>query len=174
MAMYMPAPEVADIAADLIDTVDRHSDLEHVRIDYVFIDEAPTSKGRIVLGRARKVTGLNALLAGSAHQGRTDGMQQPDPFFVVEIAHDYWTQVLTGAQQRALVDHELCHCDVEEHEDPMRAGEWKLSIVGHDVEEFSCVVQRHGLWDVGLTRLGQVMSEQLSLEINHITGSSDQ
>ena len=166
--MYAPAPEVTAIAAGLIETIERHHNLGLVRVDYVFVDTAPVSKGKVVLGRARKLGGLPAFLTGSSHP-RFEGerFREPDPFFVVEISHDYWISELNDAQKRALVDHELCHCRVEV--DALTRDIKSLGIVGHDVEEFACVVERHGLWDVGLTTLGQVMSEQLTLAIEHIT-----
>ncbi|MBV1869258.1 MAG: hypothetical protein KUG69_15350, partial [Marinosulfonomonas sp.] len=162
-AKYMPAPDVEQLARKLIDTVDRHAALDQAHIEFVFIDQAPRSKGRAVLGRARKLGGLPAFLAGGSHPVTPIGMHDVDPFFVIEIAYDYWaSDDFTDAHRVALVDHELCHCRVDEDVD----GEHKLSIVGHDVEEFACVVDRHGLWSAGLTSLGKVMSEQLSLGID--------
>lgn len=168
MTMYAPAPEVMAIAAGLIETIERHHNLGLVRVDCLFVDTAPMSKGRPILGRARKLTGLPAFLTGSSHP-RFEGerFRQPDPYFIIEISHDYWISQLNDAQKRALVDHELCHCKVEI--DQLTHEIKSLGIVGHDVEEFACVVERHGLWEAGLTTLGQVMSEQLTLAIDHIT-----
>lgn len=167
-AMWTSAPEVEELAAKLIETVDRHAFLADVRVDFVFIDQAPKSKGRLVLGRARKIGGLSAYLAdGVPRSGpNVDGFAARHPFFVVEISFDTW-QELSDAQKVALVDHELCHCRVEFDD----GGECVLSTVGHDVEEFACVVERHGLWSNGLTGLGRVMSEQLSLAIDSLQGS---
>jgi hypothetical protein len=168
VSLYASAPEVAAIATDLINTVERHNNLAQVRVDYLFIDTAPKSKGRTILGRARKLGGLPAFLTGSSHPRFEDQrFREPDPFFVVEISHDFWAHELNDAQKRALVDHELCHCRVTT--DELTREIKSLSIVGHDVEEFACVVQRHGLWDTGLTTLGQAMTEQLAFEIDHIT-----
>ena len=167
-AKYKPAPEVEELGRKLISTVERHEFLEGVRVEFVFIDKAPRSKGRDVLGRARKIGGLTAFLAGSlvaVPDGA--GFLAPDPFFLIEISHDYWIEVLSELQKVALVDHELCHLRVDHDE----AGEVSLSTCGHDVEEFACVVERHGLWSDGLTGLGRVMSEQLSLAIDKLETS---
>jgi hypothetical protein len=139
VAEWKPAPEVESIAESLIEEVDRHGDLAKARIEYVFIDKAPKSKGRQVWGRARKMTGLSAYLAAAL---RRNAFREPVPFFVVEISHDIW-QGLDDRQRRALVDHELCHLWVDEDDD----GELVLGTSGHDVEEFRGVISRHGLWN---------------------------
>ncbi len=165
---FKEAPEVEEIAGKLIDTVGRHMDLIDVAIRYVFIDHAPISKGRVVLGRARKIGGLPAFLSG--HWTTTPlGFQAPSPFFVIEISHDWWVGALTDAQKVALVDHELCHCRVDYTE----SGEQRLSIIGHDLEEFNGVIDRHGFWSESLTSLGQVMAEQLALTLDHLTEPGD-
>lgn len=169
-AKYTTAPEVEKIARKLISTVERHQPLDEVRIDFIFIYEAPVSKGRVVLGRARKIGGLSAYLAEARPVGEPnlDGFTERQPFFVVEISFDTW-QGLSDAQRVALVDHELCHCRIDYD---TKTDEPKLSTVGHDVEEFACVVERHGLWSNGLTGMGRVMSEQLALAIDHLEAGS--
>lgn len=136
---YSDAPEVREIADKLIPK--HHPHLEGSRIDYVFRSKHSTNKGKIVGGKARKVTGLNAFLASSGRRGfhGTD-------LFVIEIAHDLWEQ-LPQEQRVALVDHELCHCFREVDDE---TGEWVLSILPHDLEEFAEVVKRHGIWSTDL------------------------
>jgi hypothetical protein len=164
MPDYAKAPEVEALAEGLIDTVDRHEMLAQCRIEYVFIDKAPKSKGRTVWGRARKLGGLPAFLIGSvgtqvaADDALTFGAASP--MFVIEISHDIWVD-LSPKQRLALVDHELCHCRAMEND----AGELELSTVGHDVEEFVGIVSRHGLWTMGLTALGKVSAEAIAAEV---------
>jgi predicted metallopeptidase len=122
---YSPAPEVAKIADSLIES--DHQELAPARIDYVFRSKASRSRGHVVLGKARKITGLSAFLAGNGN----------DPFFVVEIALDEWV-MLDEDGKRALVDHELCHLNMDD--------EGGLDLRGHDLEEFEAIVRRHGLW----------------------------
>jgi predicted metallopeptidase len=135
---YTDAPVVKEIAQGLIPQ--HHPHLEGARIEYVFRSKRLTSNGKIVAGKARKVTGLNAFLA--TKPPAFGGL----PFFVIEIAQDVW-DALPRPQQVALVDHELCHCFREIDDD---TGEWELSIRPHDVEEFAEIVYRHGLWSQDL------------------------
>ena len=131
-ANYRPAPEVKAVADKLIPKYHQHLIDNDVRVDYVFIDKTPKSKGREIWGRCRKVSGLGAFLAND--------QQGSDPFFVIEISEDVW-DVLPSDKREALVDHELCHAYAVPAEE-----ETKLSVEPHDLEEFVCIVRRHGLW----------------------------
>lgn len=135
---YWRAKDVEEIAEKLI--AEHHTHLADQRIHYLFREPTASSKGNVVLGKARKIGGINAHLVGLV--GR-DHLEGPADFFVVEIAAVEW-QELTEAQRIALVDHELCHFDVEEPEDPDK--DRKLIVRGHDLEEFQVIVERHGLW----------------------------
>jgi Putative phage metallopeptidase len=154
---YRLAPEVARLAGPLISDHHRHLvDLGYVRIEYVMRDEAATSQGRTIWGKARKVTGLNAFIARE-ETGVVD-LVDPDPFFVIEIAEDIWV-TLNSRQRLALVDHELSHLQVSEND----KGEMVLALVGHDVEEFGEIVRRHGLYKKDVEHFAKVCSDQLSL-----------
>jgi len=56
----------------------------------------------------------------------------------------------SAAQVEALLDHELCHCQVKRDKlddmvrDSSGRPEWRMR--KHDVEEFEDVVKRHGCW----------------------------
>lgn len=132
---YTDAAPVRLIASELVPT--HHRDLISfgARIEFVWRDKASKKGGKTVLGKARRVSGLNAYLARE-DQG-IEGEDVPD-FFVIEIAEDVWP-ALTPRQQTALVDHELSHCAID-HETG------KLVMRPHDCEEFCAVVERHGLW----------------------------
>lgn len=135
---FSGAQEVEEIADDLIRTV--HQRLIGHPIVYCFNNGAPKSKGKEVWGRARKVGGLNAYLA---QRDRMENGEEGDAeFFVIEIVWGVWRQLGTS-QKRALVDHELSHLAVEydEEKDVITLG-----IVGHDLEEFRGVYERHGAW----------------------------
>ncbi len=153
---YRPASAAAEIAADLIPR--HHDDLIGVRIEYVFRSKAAKSKGRVVLGRARKVGGLNAFLA--AEDEPDEVAVDPDAFFVLEFAEDEWAS-LSHRQRVALVDHELSHCVVEYGDD----GERKLGLVGHDLEEFEAIVYRHGLWKPDVTRFVRAGATKLDTDV---------
>lgn len=154
MADYTPAPQVRRLADDLI--LDHHKHLMGVPIRYVFVDPVPTSKGKQVWGRARKVSGLNAFLAAGVGEDEIVHEDSDWSFFVIEIARDIWDH-LEPAGRRALVDHELCHCDIGEDSE----GNRKLVTRAHDVEEFQEVVRRHGLWRSDVERFASAV--QLTL-----------
>lgn len=140
-ATYTDAPEVADVAQPLIDTI--HTRLTDVPLRFVFRSEAAVTKGHEVWGKARLVTGLNAHLAGPIIAG---GLTW-DRLFVIEIANDIWLE-LDDRQRTALVDHELSHCWAD--------GE-KLTLRGHDVEEFAGVIRRWGLWRESLRGVAEAL-----------------
>lgn len=152
---YRLAKSVEEIGRELIE--EHHPHLHGVRVDYVFVDKTPKSKGRELWGRAKKVSGLNAFLASDT--GDEDQYGYAEDFFVVEVAEPAW-EVLAEKQRRALVDRTLSCCEIEYDEE---SGAVTLAVVGPDVAEFSSVIERHGLWTEDLAELGGVISEQLSL-----------
>lgn len=137
MAAFKPAAPVAKIGRQLIASVDDHRDLSGARIDYVFVDHATNSRGRPNWAHARRVTGLHAWLADATPARR---FTEPEPFFVVEIAHDVWSD-LTDAERVVLVDHELSHLAVTTDV----ADRPTLRLRHHDLEEFLGVITRNGL-----------------------------
>lgn len=147
MTDYRAAPAVKAIATHLID--EYHRDLADVRIEYVFRDKASKSKGKVTLGSARRVSGLNAWLAGDRDE------VSGEDFFVIEVAEDEWAE-LSDEQRIALVDHELHHCVYDTND----FGEPALSIAPHDVEEFAAVIRRHGLWKPDVEHFGRVILDQ--------------
>jgi predicted metallopeptidase len=145
-AKYFEAPEVEEIAVDLIEKYHQHLSEYSVKIRYVFSDKTPNSKGKEVWGTCRKVSGLNAYLEGNSPDGES--------FFVITISKEIW-DILPKDKKIALVDHELCHAwaEVKQKKDDSDSDEEletdnpvKLGIKPHDLEEFSCIVRRHGLW----------------------------
>ena len=158
---YRVAHDVAYIAAELIETIDELRPLADVRIEYLYIDKAPRSGGRVILGRARRVGGLSAVLAELDKFADLERCEEPRPFFVIEISEDIW-QGLNDARRRALVDHELMHCTA----DLDTEGRPKLSTRPHDFEEFAAILRRHGLWTTAAERMGAAVVEQLALAID--------
>lgn len=134
---YVDAPEVREIAERYIEKYHRHLIDMDVRIEYVFVSKTPKRNGKEVWGTCRKISNLNAHLAG-----------QEAPFFVITIAEQVWG-VLPQKAREALVDHELCHAESQYNQKEDDDGEddvIKLSIRPHDVEEFAQIIRRHGLW----------------------------
>lgn len=93
--------------------------------------------GILVLGKCKKASDLDR--------------QLHDQDFIILLNREMWENVgFSAKQKRALLDHELCHADAARDED----GEQKETADGrkvwrtrkHDLEEFQCIVERHGCW----------------------------
>ena len=102
--------------------------------------------GRLSLGRAKKASDLDRAL------------KEYD--FAILLNWEAWNKGgLDQAQKAAVIDHELCHCQVVVD----RNGETKTDEEGrtvyrvrkHDVEEFKDVVSRHGLYTSELASLAE-------------------
>jgi hypothetical protein len=146
---YRYAPDVEKIAKELIREHHRH--LTNVEIKFVFTDKIQKRAGKETWGTARKVGSLAAFLAGQ------DENDEQATFFVITITEPIWSY-LPPEKRRALVDHELCHCwiDLDDEGDHP-----KLILVGHDLEEFIQVIQRHGLWRDDVQKFVEVGSPLL-------------
>lgn len=150
---YRFSKEAQRIADDVISK--HHPHLLGVKVLVVFMDKTPKSGGKDVWGRAKKISGLPAFLAGEGD--RNQYSDQPADFFVVELSEEIW-QGLRPKQKRALIDHELSHMEIGFDEE---TGAVKLKIVGHDVTEFSAILERHGLWTEPLEDFVRAGAEQL-------------
>lgn len=116
--------DVVELAEELVEK--HHPKLRNANIGILFREKATMSKGQRTLGKASKVTGRwKPLLDDNYH-------------FIIWLAADWWRDEATPAQQRALLDHELQHCYMFEG--------WEPKMRGHDIEEFACIIERHGLW----------------------------
>ena len=156
---FRPAPQVAAVARDLIRQHHRHlNDLE-CRVEYLFVDPAPTKHGKTVLGYARKLTGLPAYLA--RREDARDHAEANAPLFLIVISHDEWAR-LGDAGRAALVDHELMHLWAEQDEE---TEEVTLSLRGHDTEEFTEIVTRHGLWLQDLREMAEAIEAAPQLRL---------
>jgi hypothetical protein len=140
----------SEASTDVINTAIKivrefHPDLEEASIGFLFRDTAQESMGKRTLGKASKVTDrLKPYL---------------DYDFIIWIAEDAWTD-LEDNQRKALLDHELCHCTMDEG---------TARMVHHDIEEFQAVIERHGIWHSELAAFAYAITlspqMQLALEI---------
>lgn len=136
--------EVLDDSSGIVQTADEivrshHPDIDPEMIRWVLRDPPATSKGREVMGTARAI---------SARERAVYGLGE---LFVIELSRSD-ADSLTPRGLRALIDHELCHCQVDidpETEEPTPR------IVAHDVEDFLDVIARHGAWNDDVKRAGQ-------------------
>ena len=138
---WSKAPQIViDIARDIIKQ--HHPDLVEARIAFVMRSTALRSGGKLVLGKARKVT---------------DEQQVHIPYdFVIWIAADMW-HTLTPIQKQALIDHELSHCAWDHVEG--------ASVRGHDVEEFTHIIERYGFWWPGAEPFESAVTQALLIPV---------
>lgn len=141
---YWPEPELDRIGAELVGKY--HNHLLEAEISYLVTSKTMSRAGKAIAGKARKASGLIKYYA------RSD--------FIIVVADTFW-QAVGRPERLALVDHELSHCSVDHDEDGNRS--WVL--VGHDIEEFTAVVDRHGLWHDALKKFGRSAAKQLELDL---------
>lgn len=126
--MWEATPEVYDVARELV--AEYHPDLALVvdEIAIVFKEKASSAGGNAVLGKAKKASPLFGVLGSTDYK------------FILELAADTW-QTLTGKQQRALLDHLLCGCRVDEEDSGI-----KCSLAPPDIAFYFDEIDRWGDW----------------------------
>jgi len=108
----------------------------------------PDSDGHLVLGKCIKASDLQRELV--------------DWDFVILINFEVWqSSEFTKEKKMALLDHELMHCDqaVDKDGEPKvdAAGRRVWRIRSHDFQEFHAIIDRHGLWQKDLERVGETI-----------------
>lgn len=139
---YKPAPEIQEIAEALI--ADHHTHLKEAVIEYLWREGAWYSKGRPVLGSTTLVSGLEKYYLDGAN-------------FRILINANAW-MTMDPAQRRAVVDHYLYRC--EKDGDGERDGQPKWITVDPDIQEFTGVVDHHGLYTNDLRTFAKVAMEK--------------
>jgi hypothetical protein len=129
--LYGHAENFEEIANSLIPPY--HPELATARIQYIVVDKGGMKGGRPVLGKVRKISGALEYLL--------------EIDFLVEIAGDSWNE-LSGDQRQALADHLLERCYGEEDDE---SGAMKWSVREPDVQEFTSILRRRGVWTAELT-----------------------
>lgn len=98
----------------------------------------PDADGRLRLGECKKASELDR--------------QLHDFDFVILLNEGFWKDDhTTEAQRAAVMDHELMHCAIAEDSETGKpkvdeTGRTIFRIRGHDIEEFSDIVDRHGFY----------------------------
>lgn len=127
-----------------------HAELFDARIALAWrLEQKPDMDGKIVLGKCVKISDLQ---------------KEFTPYdFVIVLNQTFWFS-FNEKQQTALIDHELSHAAVAR--DRM-TGELVTDTRGrqvyrcrkHDIEEFTGVVERHGVWKMGLVRFAKAIDK---------------
>lgn len=120
---YFKAPQaVVEIVRDMQKA--HHPDLAGARIGVIMRETAPKrGEKQVVYGKASKVTAKQQVFMNYD--------------FIICFSQDIW-ETLDKRQRYALADHELCHCTITPNEE--------ARMVYHDLEEFLCIIERHGFW----------------------------
>lgn len=97
----------------------------------------PDRDGHILLGKCRKASDLQREVS--------------DYDFIILLNKEVWENEKFGyKRQKALLDHELCHAAqaYDKHGKRIKnnRGKYVFRVRKHDVEEFSEIVDRHGIW----------------------------
>lgn len=141
----IPPGETEELWEQLEQAKEHHDDLEGAAIGLGWVIGTRADKdGRLVLARMirhseriREQTGLDATIAINAEAWAT----------------------LSDPQRLALLDHELCHLaqalDKEGDQEVDGHGKLKWRTRRHDLEEFSEVVRRHGIWKADIAAFAQ-------------------
>lgn len=125
---------------------DHHEHLAEAKIAFLYRSEPGKSGGKFILGHAKKVSEEMKVLI--------------DFDFLIWISYPQFNAMNTD-HQRALVDHELCHCGRNINE------EWIIR--KHDFEEFWKIIQRHGLWNRDLQFAAKAIQETEGKQLDLIT-----
>lgn len=144
-------PGIYKLMDDLIEEHHEHLADAKIVIAWRFGWKAD-SDGRIKLGQAKKAGELDRSLHGQD--------------FVILLNHEHWNAAgFTDAHQRALIDHELCHCQVavDHAGDPKtnEKGRVIYRVRHHDITEFRDVVARHGLYTSDLADFAKTCVDAL-------------
>lgn len=139
-----PRPDLYQLMDELI--ASHHSDLESCRIALVWrYGWKANDDGQVILGQFKKCSSLEVQMHGYDAK--------------ILLNYEAWTGVdFSEGQQRALLDHELCHgaLKLDKEGDPAvdpNTGRLKYRTRKHDCEEFDAIVERHGLWTGNIRRL---------------------
>ena len=121
-----------------------HEDLSRARVALAWCTSwKPDVDGRVTLGKCKKASDLDRELAAFD--------------FIVLLRRAFWTDLrVTDLQRTALLDHELCHAALkyDDKGEPMEDERGRLvyRVRKHDIEEFTVIVERHGLYKADLER----------------------
>lgn len=112
-----------------------HPILDTARIAFVFRSEAQKQGERYILGQCTKVP----------------AKMQPylEYDYVIWISEEDYMK-MDDLQREAIIDHELCHC---------KYGVSGWTIRPHDIQEFSVVVERHGIYSGDVRRFANAVEQ---------------
>jgi hypothetical protein len=143
MSEWVEAPEeVVNIAETLIQ--EHHPDLASADIAFAMKSEKKFKlKSHQIWAQASKIP---AKLSAFVNYD-----------FLIWIQWEIWEK-LSDVQKQALIDHELCHCTIDE----------TPKIIPHEIEEFSVVIERFGLWRTSLRTMGKAAKDYIQNDLGYL------
>lgn len=127
MDVWLAEGATRDLMLHLIKEYHPHLALVEEQIAILFKEKASKSKGKVILGTAKKAsTTMKAL-------GKKDWV------FIIEIGNDEW-QKLSDEDRMARLDHLLCACGVEEKDD----GTMRHHLIAPDASVYFANIERFG------------------------------
>ena len=125
-----------------------HPETVEARIVLAWVNDVkPDTDGRIMLGKCVPVSQLQKELI--------------DHDFIILLNKEVWgDEKFDTAKKKALLDHEMCHvAPVFNTDGPAKDARgrrmWRTR--GHEIEEFSGVVERHGCYKGDLERFAEAL-----------------
>lgn len=157
MAETKLAPDIEEIARDLIAEYHAHVTSNGVRILYLHSDADRAYRGHAMIADIRALGGIAGWLSSFV-----DG-KGGDPYdFALTVYGSIW-EGLTAKERAAAVDAELCKL-VEKTVTTRDGEETTIKLQDHDVKGFAANIERFGLWTTRL-RLFGAKARQLPLDI---------
>lgn len=122
-----------------------HEDLRDARIALAWCTSWKADvDGQMTIGKCKRASDLDR--------------EMVDFDFII-LLNEGFCLMASDAQRRALLDHELCHAALkyDKSGEPVEdeRGRKVYRTRKHDVEEFACIVERHGLYKHDLERFAQ-------------------
>jgi len=133
---YTDAPEVEEIAKEIIDTLPLIEGINGAKIKYLFVHK----KHSEYAGKIQKPGGVWRFLS--------------DYDYVVLVHKASWDS-FNERQRKALIYHELLHITYKTDKNGKK--HWKIR--KHDIEEFMDVIREFGAWSPELNRLKEILGE---------------
>lgn len=128
MAEYWESKELTELGVEILNNY--HEEKMDARFAFIFISKMKK------MGKAEKIQDKH----------KAAGLEAD--FLIIINNEEYHS--LNKNQKKALLDHELTHCEVEEDEE---SGENVFSIREHTFEEFPEVISRWGAWEDGAEQM---------------------
>jgi hypothetical protein len=136
------------IEKDVEDLVEKiHTHLRAAKIVVLAKPKAGKRHGRVLITATKRASEATAALLKD---------EIGDVHYVIEIGKDAW-DTLSQDRKKLVLDRALCYCAGQ---DPDK-GVWKLR--GPDVEDFTEIIKRHGLWTGELEIFAKEAAAQLEL-----------